>query len=352
MWHRMAITAGILYALFFRSAAAAEPANPPGVPGKLITDCKWLTLDMVLGRLTITEARLGKDLKAAARCPNGTWNETLTFSARSVQAASLVYRFTDQAQQWTVEIERGNYVSLARQPMNGSDVVSVRFTQPAIGELRLAVDDAQNPRDINSPSFWHLMLGERALCQQYLLPMLESLHTDWRLDIQAEHVGNSLVAAANAGLVPDTDRITRLIAALSSDNFQQRQSADRELREIGPLVVPFIDRLDVARLDAEQRQRLRRIRDSLTATKADSAERVAAWLIHDKTAWFAMLQHEQPETRQVAMRQLVQITGRPLEFDVAGDERTRQLQINRLRRELGLTPAVQVGNTGTTPPRR
>lgn len=354
MWQRIAVIACVVLGLGLGVArlTAQEKVPLSRQPGDLIADSKWVAVQLVLGRLTITEARLGKDLKAVARCPLDTWQESLSFSASSVSSAAMNYRFLDQRQQLSVEIERGNQLAIDRQPVSGSGVVPVRFVQPSRGPLRLIVEDVNSPREVAAPSFWHLILLEPQLCREHLLPLLEMLHTDWQLDLQAERLEATLLSAARDGLLPDSDRMQKLVEQLDESDFRRRQAADRALRQMGPAAIAFIDRLPDKKLNAEQRYRLRRIRAALAEHTIDSPERVAAWLIDDKLVWFALLQHAVAETRSAAAAQLAILCDQPIEFDPQAESGQRQRQINRLRHELGLSGATQIGAAGTNKPER
>lgn len=349
MWQRIARVTGFGLLLTAGMICQAQENNPQANPGQLVAGSKWLRLDLILGRMTIVEARLGKNLKANAGAEDGSWRESLSFSARSPDSASLNYEFVDQQQQLILEIDHSNQVLIERKPLHGSDVVPIRFVQPVRGKITLIVDHPNSPREIAASSFWHLMLAEPQTCAEHLVPIIESLRTDWRLNDQLAAVERTLLATTR---VPNYERMDALVRQLSSKSFTDRQTADRELRNMGPALVAYINRLDLTRLDAEQRYRLRKIKRLLTAVRYDSSERVAAWLSDDREAWFALLSRDDQKHRETAANRLALICGKRLDFDPAAEPIDRQRQVNRLRFELGLADQTQIGSLPTPRDRR
>ena len=186
---------------------------------------------------------------------------------------------------------------------------------------------AQAPRHYTGASLWHLWLAEPEVCRQHLLPLLEALRPDWRLKERVAQIEEELLKAAAAGQLPDRQGWTALVAQLSDDRFSKREAADRELRALGPIVVPFLERLDLARLEPEQQLRVRRI---LTGMRRDMEEdppqQVAAWLTADAGVWLAMLDRPQESTRRAAKTQLARLLGTIVQFDPAAPPEVRRRQ--------------------------
>ena len=77
---------------------------------------------------------------------------------------------------------------------------------------------------------------------------------------------------------------------LGDDQFTKREAADRQLREAGRVIVSYFQQLDTSCLDAEQRFRIRRIINSLTAANGDDMpEQVASLLLGDDAIWLGCL---------------------------------------------------------------
>ena len=89
---------------------------------------------------------------------------------------------------------------------------------------------------------------------------------------------------------------------------------------MGQLAVSFLNRLDERTLNAEQRSRIRQIKQSFHIDDGDTPDRVAAWLSEDKSVWLSLLERKSEATRTIAAGQLGEILGQSLAFDPAADD--------------------------------
>ncbi|MCH5375525.1 MAG: hypothetical protein JJ992_16265, partial [Planctomycetes bacterium] len=105
--------------------------------------------------------------------------------------------------------------------------------------------------------------------------------------------------------------------------------------------------VDLDRLSAEQRIRLRCIERRLQVTDSDSPPRVATWLIDDPATWISLLKRDDESTRLVAARHLQTILDRPLDFDALADAPERARQLARLQTEFRLDRPVLVGDASS-----
>jgi hypothetical protein len=177
-----------------------------------------------------------------------------------------------------------------------------------------------------------------------LLPRLDALRSDWLLGRRAQRLEQALVSTAVSDETPDFERLHTLVERLQHPRFAVRQAADQELRALGQVAAGFIAGLKRRRLSAEQRLRLRQIRQSLQVSGGDTPTRTAAWLLGDKRVWVAMLESRELRSRQVAADHLAMLTGKSLEFDALASPAERDRQVHRLRAQLGFDQTVLVGS--------
>ena len=123
------------------------------------------------------------------------------------------------------------------------------------------------------------------------------------------------------------------------------------LRDVGPAVLGYLNRLNMSQLDAEQKSRLRRIiRYLSTQTGEDTPEHVASMLIEDPLVWLALLSRPEESTRQAAVQQLTVLLNVPIAVDPKAEPDSQAKARDELRspdRE-----SLQVGSTlrsNTTP---
>ena len=331
---------------FILLAAAAAFGQDDSCPGNLLARMPWARLEIVFGRLQLTRCRLGQESQLSANIPEQGITESLAFSAKTADSARLRYEYADREHQLRVEIEQAANVFLEQVSRGDSKSASVRFRQPLHGPLTLVVDDGQTTQEFAADGFWQLILAEPEACRQHLLPVLQVLRSDWMLEAQSQQIEQALLAAIRLHRIPDRSELTALVQQLDDPAFGRRQEADRRLREMGQSVVSFLNRLDERSLNAEQRTRIRRIKQSLHVHDGDTPARVAAWLTDDKSVWLSLLERPSEATRTIAAGQLGTILGQSLAFDPAADETARQQQVRRLRGELGLERPILVGDAG------
>jgi hypothetical protein len=125
--------------------------------------------------------------------------------------------------------------------------------------------------------------------------------------------------------------LSRLVEQLGSATFSERRQAERELRAAGHIVLPYLESLDRARLDAEQRQRIRSLIDALEDGREDRVDRMAVWLAGHEQTWLALLTRDDEAKRRIAAEQLASLVGEPVDFNPAADANTRRKQIEHLR---------------------
>ena len=336
----LALTLALLF--LATSATAQEPRQP----GHLLARTRRARLEVVFGRIRLTKVTLGRQsVQSVSEAETGI-EERLSFSAKSSNSARLCYQYLDTQQQLLIDIEQVAEVTIERLPRGDSDTVAVRLRQPLRGDLTLSVEDEGNSYEVSAASLWHLLLAEPDICGAHLVPILQSLRTDWLLDTQTAQVEAALLAAARCGRVPDTARMNQLVQQLGHPKFSRRQAAHHELRQLGQTAVAFLERLDEHSLQVEQRTRVRQLKRSLQLNTGDTPMRVASWLVDDKAVWLSLLERENPMVRQLATRHLGAITGQSLAFDPKASPAERRGQIHRLRDQWDLDRPILVGSVG------
>jgi hypothetical protein len=211
----------------------------------------------------------------------------------------------------------------------------VSLIQPLGGKLKVLVEQGGSLSQTSSASLWHLMLAEPELCSEHITPLLESLRPDWHIRQQGETIRSSLLACAGSDILAQRTRWRKWVADLSSTNFHKRQSADRELRAIGQPITAWLNRIDPNELDAEQRQRVRRICDELADPSRDTPERVVSWLVDDKAVWLSLIATGELEERIASAEHLSKLCRRTIPFDPYADQDQRRTEVVKLMARYG-----------------
>jgi hypothetical protein len=232
----------------------------------------------------------------------------------------------------TIEFTGGCQASIRRDSLGDPNCTPLHLQQPPHGELTVMAGEGEKQTKKSAASLWHLMLAEPTLWEQEIVPLLKLLRPTWDFIDSAERIERALYQTAHSGDIVPRTRLAVLVSELGHRDFQNRQTADRQLRAMGPTVLPYLSTLDSSTLNSEQRQRIRRIRESMAHAAADTPERVALWLVDDQQIWVTLLAHQDAEKRHLAVLRLMEIHPEMMaNFDPYADEHYRQAQLAKLR---------------------
>jgi hypothetical protein len=245
----------------------------------------------------------------------------------------VAYELATPAYCFLFDVAAGNRIQLRRLPKGDQPGgVPVAFTQAPNEPVTLKVGPKESERVYRAASIWHLLIAEPAAAREHLVPLLRILLREWDFVKTTVEIESTLVRTAQSGGPPDQKLWAQWVQQLADASFATRESADRKLRETGRVVVSYLQQLDPARLDAEQRFRVRRILRALSdMSNEESPPQLAVWLSGDTSIWLALLARDDEATRRAALKRLETILGRPLAFDPAADPKKRQRQLEALR---------------------
>ena len=185
---------------------------------------------------------------------------------------------------------------------------------------------------LRAPTVWHLLIIDDEDCRKQFLPMLESLRPDWHVGLTAQAAEDELVKMAAVSRKSDRKQWDAWVSQLGDPLWANRNRADQNLRDVGPAVLGYLNRLNMDALDAEQKSRLRRIiRELSTQTGEDTPEHVASMLIEDPLVWLALLSRPEESTRQAAAQQLAVLLDVPIAVDPKAQPQSQAKARERLR---------------------
>lgn len=309
---------------------AEEPFRmAPALAGQLgRVDCQ-----VVGGRIKLTAQHIGGQMSSTFR-GSGRVQESFTLDLTTVWPR-LDYQASASTFEIRVAASAGEQVAIQREPSQGTETAQVGFIQRPEGSVEFTWRKAQESIALEGRTLWHVWLAEPELCTNELLPLLKLLRPSWDLDKQAISVERALLAAAEQDWTARWPRWTELVAQLDDDQFTRRRAADRALRSAGMSVVPFLQNLEIARLEPEQRSRVRRIVANLQRfNDEDTPDRAALWLAGDPSIWLTLMARDDVSLRRIAAGELAEILGRSIEFDPAGELDLRAGQLAKLKAEV------------------
>jgi len=340
---RWVLVGAMLLALCGPQAAPAQapfqPGADPGAPGlRQAVSNGWIRLEMNAGRIQIAGLPVGNVSTSSTR-PG--LQERLT--VRNTGSGPAVnYERTTSASKLTIDAE-GERLRISHTPVGSADLAAVEFTQQSDEPLTLTVGSETEQQVFCARSLWHLLVVYSGPSRKHLLPLIGLLRPDWNLAALLDAIEDELRRQA-AGRPPDVAALDRLVAQLADQQFSRREAAERRLRASGPAVLGYLEGLDLAGLDAEQRFRLGRTMASLRASLGESRpQEIAAWLSGDLEVWLALLERPDTATRRLAARQIETRLGGSIGVDPEREPVEQQAERTRLRERLeraGLLPPV------------
>ncbi len=330
----------VLVATFpVRAQQAPAPAPDPGqlrprtAGQSLSSRLSVVNFAVVAGRIDATGTEAGLEREQSITGADDH-QEKLSLSTNADQEASIEYELSTASETVAVDVVDGWQLTLSRRPTKSGHEPVVEFVQPHEGILTLTVTDGGKVRKIEGASLWHLLLAEPQICNQYLLPLLDMLRSDWRLAETAHMIEAQMVRTARA-YQPETLRAAgALVADLASDQFNVRQGAERQLRAAGLAVIPYLETLDRGKLDFEQSTRISRIIDSRPDVDEDTPEVTGNCLMTDRQIWLAFADRPQLSVRRAAGQELAFLLNRPIRFEPDAAADIRQAQLTVLRTQL------------------
>ncbi|MBL8825625.1 MAG: hypothetical protein JNM18_01480 [Planctomycetaceae bacterium] len=324
--------AGVLTSAAWASKAGAQSPLKHQVNPLVQSQLRFLEMRVVMGRIEITTDDPIRNFSTQSKQGENSERLSIEFAP---QTLSLDYVLGTPQGDYSIRVVDSREVIVRRNPGPGQKALPVLLVQPQEGPLQLIVGTGETAREVRAHSLWQIALAEPEIFREEIAPMLHWLRPNWRLGITADEIETSLTSWNAPVAVVSEAVIDQFVSDLGANEFSVREEAERRLQAVGAQAVPWLRRLDLARLDAEQRARVRRVVGELgEAEEEDSSRGVVRWLAVDPQTWLLLLNRDDAKLRQLALDKLTRQLNRPIEFDPAADAETRQKQLAELRKSL------------------
>ncbi|WP_254513557.1 hypothetical protein [Anatilimnocola floriformis] len=297
----------------------------------LISRMAWVRMEIVGGRIAMLGHRCGQSRIVQVGEPNELPYEQLSVQ---LQTETLLLHYEDNQTERQIKLDLDDQQRITLTRTGSSPSADLKFSQPFRGPITLTIG-RDSPQTYTAATLWHLSLAQPQLCEETLFPLLETLRPHWQLKELSNGILQELRSQAGRDVLTERAQWRDWVAQLNSDDFQERQLADRRLRAAGQGVVAWLQRLDRKSLTPEQAARIQDICQGLADLSTDSPQRVAAWMVDDRCAWLALLRHDNLDVRVDATNHLSVLFGKPLAFNPIGDLSDREIQLVQLQKRFG-----------------
>jgi hypothetical protein len=330
----MAAAVTLLAPAWANLALAQSPAISPTMRGPL----GYVQVQIVSGRLNLTARQQIRTRNSTSSSSNDRRERMMV--DMTGQHPAIDYELATSKWQLVIQARNVTQFHIARELREGGTLTPFDFRQDAEGDITFTIGNEESARQRRYSTLWHLLLAEGEAARTHLVPILDFFRPGVNLAVSVERITDTLFASADEQQATPRERWARLVAQLTDVRYARREAADRQLRAEGKTVLSYLDSLEAAKLDFEQRHRIRGIRRWLTrGDDNDAPESIAGWLAGDPRVWLALLQQADLERRQVAAQQLSRLLNEPISFDPAAPPETRSQQIEALRLRIDGTAA-------------
>lgn len=325
------LSLAVLAALFMPTIRDVQ-AEDLQVSPNLANQLRYVHIAMQAGRVTAAGSMPGRTLDSSAQTQDR--REKLRVDLNGV-APSISYELFAPTVQLTLSLDDGGTLRIRRTPVGDSKSPAVSVDQPAEGRITISVGQGAEAKRYSVDSWWHLYAAEPDFVRNEIEPLLRLLRPGWPVAAGGQEVIDSLYRRVDAERNFDRQAWTKLVERLRGARYVDRVEADRGLRELGQIVVPYLRSLDEKRLDAEQIYRIRMIvRTYNDKIDDDSPEATAQWLAADPEIWYSLAARADAARRTKIRTQLSLILGQPVKLDDDASGETLTKQLAEIRRQL------------------
>lgn len=289
-------------------------------PRPLTQEKDWVRFGLVLGRVQPLNVCVGKNLQAAREDEMLQWRESYGIDADGGVVAYEVSSPTEHYQ--AVFRPRGEAdIGWVVRDEAGEQRFAATYEQPARGSIKLRVVEGVEEREVRAPHLWSLLATTPPDQWSPLESMLRRI--DPRLSLVSRH--ESLERGLGEAFSEDAARqadLEKRLRGLDSPKFLDRQTAHRELRDLGPPALPWL--LQVRQrpnLSAEAMLRLDAIIDAARNRGPDTPLRAAYWLANDPRFLLNQYVQGDAERRAHCRARFAAITGQALPSEHSRDRR-------------------------------
>ena len=134
MWRRNAFVVAFLMAQEMASSSSGQQRPV----ASLLSQAQWIRFEIVLGRITAVTLSCGPTHCETAPGADGAVKELLSFNGDAA-LPSLVYESEDSQQSVRICVTNRTQVIILREPVPGSQLPPVRFTQSGWGKASLEI---------------------------------------------------------------------------------------------------------------------------------------------------------------------------------------------------------------------
>ncbi|MGI9443401.1 MAG: hypothetical protein ACR2N1_13095 [Rubripirellula sp.] len=223
---------------------------------------------------------------------------------------SLHYVLQTKEQQLTLNVQHAGNVRLeSRFLKSGKRAI---LEQPTFEMIRWSLSDGEHTETRDGATLLHLREHDPEAFDLHFGPLIACLLRGKSLISLMDETSLAMVEQARRGGTPSVAEIKGMVELLSAPTVVQRSHAHRQLLTWGTPVIPVLQALGNDDLNAEQRARIRDIRNCLSTFVDDTPASLAKLLVNDRSYWQVTAHRFNEGQVMLANRHLEQFGAAPL----------------------------------------
>jgi hypothetical protein len=215
---------------------------------------------------------------------------------------SLHYVFQSPHHQLTLSVQHAKHVRIESiLPKTGERAV---LDQPCSGPITFQINQGELNRTYSGTTLLHVRLDDPAGFDLHCGGLIQQLLRGRSLKQVNDEVAVAVFTQITKLQPPAAEQVRECVQKLRSPKLATRRKAERQLLSWGAPILPIIDAINPDDLDAEQRDRLRHIRNNFRSLDDDTARSLAMLLINDRAHWSRLARQMDTAQLQLANHHL------------------------------------------------
>lgn len=249
---------------------------------------------LIQGRLTLDSV---KYRKGSQKKESGSVAECINVSACR-GTPSVHYRLTTPRRELVLNAQSPERVQIESLLKSSGQRASLTIVPGK--QVLMTIGPDNNERKYAGATLLHVRLDDPESFDAHWNCLLKRLLRGQSLKQLNKQVAEILLTEQSDSYGVSVAEIHQQIEKLRSSKISARRTAEQTLVRFGSCVLPVIATLNQRDLDAEQRNRLKKIRNKLLPFQDDTARSLAAMLINDRDHWQRMAKYFDSGQRQIA----------------------------------------------------
>ncbi len=239
---------------------------------------------MIQGRLQLDSPRHRKG--SQTRDEHGVFENITVTAQRGIPSLHYVYQTKNH--HLTLSVKNATHVQIDSWfPKTGE---RARLDQPASGPIRWQVENGEHRSEFTAPTLLHVRLQDAVDFDRHVARLVRLVLRGRSLRAICNQTRVAVQKMLNEADLDLSDSVTVLdvhecVDRLQSGKRAVRRDAELQLLRWGTPIVPIVNAISAADLDAEQSSRLNIVLKRLKRNQDDTAASLATMLMNDQSFW-------------------------------------------------------------------